>query len=661
MFKITAFPATHDIRPERKDRVSGRLQTFFHSLSGQIQAHFPWVYNLDRIVGKIEIVGQQYLTMDEEQLTCEVQQLRSNLLDSGLTNKLVVECFAIVREISGRTLGLRHYPSQLMGGLVLLKGKVAEMETGEGKTLTATLSAAAAAMAGIPVHVITVNDYLTSRDAANMTPLYEAVGLSVGCVIHGLSPAEKRRAYQCDICYVTNKEIVFDYLRDRLTVDNRVAPLLLQAEYLHSSGHRSKRVLLRGLHFGIIDEADSILIDEARTPLIISGDEGGDEEKNFLQEALALASELSEKEDFILDSGSRQLQLTESCKERIAIEVANLGSLWKGLVRRESTIQQALSAIHLFHCDDQYLIRDGKVQIIDEFTGRIMEDRSWEKGLHQLIELKEKCELTKRRETLAKISYQRFFRRYLHLAGMSGTAKEVGSELWRVYDLPIVKIKTHQPLIRKQLLSRVFNTQEQKWEAVLERIQLMHEQKRPVLIGTRTVSTSESLSERVAQVGLKHQVLNAKQDEEEAEIISRAGMMNGITIATNMAGRGTDILLADGVRSLGGLHVIITECHEAARIDRQLAGRCGRQGDPGSFEAILSLEDMLLEGKQGGMVSLLLRRMALAFPLFSQVPARLSIYLAQKNVEKYHGRTRKELFRQDQAQGDLLSFSGQLE
>ncbi|NOQ52344.1 MAG: prepilin peptidase [Desulfuromonadaceae bacterium] len=654
-------PATHDVRAEQPDRVENKLEVFAHRLFGQVRKIFSGRGRLRRLVARIEAAEPRLQALDNQQLQQEIQQLRQQLHIDGMIDELLVCSFALVRELSVRTLGMRPYASQLTGGLVLLQGMVAEMDTGEGKTLTATLPAATVALAGIPVHVISVNDYLTARDTETMLPLYQALGLQVGCVVHGQTPGERRRAYQCDVTYATNKELVFDYLRDRLTLGNRLDPLLLQAEYLHGESQRSKRVLLRGLHFAIVDEADSILIDEARTPLIISGADGGDEERQFLQQALDLAADLSEGEDYVLDSARRQLRLTDVGKQNIAAAVSQLGPLWSGLVRRESTVHQALTAIQFFHRDEQYLLRDGKVQIIDEFTGRVMEDRSWEQGLHQLIELKEGCELTQRRETLAKISYQRFFRRYRQLSGMTGTAKEVAAELWAVYHLPTLKVPTHRPIIRKILPDRVLATQQQKWQAVVAEICRLHHLGRPLLVGTRSVAASEHLSALVRQAGLEHQVLNAKQDADEADIVSAAGIAASITIATNMAGRGTDIVLGEGVRQIGGLHVIATERHEAARIDRQLAGRCGRQGDPGSYQAILSLEDPLLDGARGGLIAQLLKGMDFSNLGVMQPLARRAISQAQVSVEKYHARIRRELFRQDQQQGNLLSFSGKLE
>lgn len=660
-FTLTRRPANHDIRPERDDFKPNRLESIVHRAKGRIAKICSGKSNLKRLVTSINEYGERLVEFSDANLRSELHELRQQMLVKGLDNVLVIQAFSLIRELSGRVMGMRHYDSQLMGGLILLSGKVAEMETGEGKTLTATLPAITMALAGVPVHVISVNDYLTERDAQNMKPLYKAAGFEVACVIHGLNPTERRAAYSKDITYVTNKELVFDYLRDRLTLGERLESSLVQAEYLHSREQRSKKLLLRGLHYGIVDEADSILIDEARTPLIISGVEGGNEKKQFLQEALQVAEALKEDEDYLLSRGERRLRLTNKGKNVVEEKVASLGPLWQGLVRRESTIQQALTALHLFHLDEQYLIRDGKVQIIDEFTGRVMEDRSWEQGLHQLIELKEACELTERRETLAKISYQRFFRRYFMLSGMTGTAEEVANELWSVYRLPTIKVSPNRPVQRKYLTTEIYLSEMEKYHRVVEEIKQIHKQGRPILVGTRSVAASEALSDLVSNAGLEHLVLNAKQDAEEANIISSAGKRGAITIATNMAGRGTDILLEHGVKENGGLHVIMTERHEAARIDRQLAGRCGRQGDAGSVRSLLSFEDILFSVKKKHVLVQMAQYCIKKWPGSGQRFACFVMNYIQKRVEKYHASVRKELFQVDQMQGDLLSFSGRIE
>ncbi len=659
MLHLSHPPASREVRAERPDRVETWLERQVHRVHGRLQGLAPrgWVR---RGVEAVNAAGARFAGMDGPGLAAAVGELRERLLADGFLPEHVADCFALVREQAFRTLGMRHHDSQVMGALVMLRGMVAEMETGEGKTLTATLTAATAALAGLPVHIVSVNDYLTGRDAQNMGPLYRALGLSVGSVVHGQGPDERRRAYGCDITYATNKELVFDYLRDRLTLADRPDSIMIQAESLLGRGSRTGRLLMRGLHFAIVDEADSVLIDEARTPLINSGSSGADEERDFLGQALELAGTFVRDTDYELDEARRQIILTPAGRERIEEAARRLGALWSGMVRREGAVHQALTALLLFRRDEQYLVRDGKVQIIDEFTGRVMPDRSWEQGLHQMIELKEGCELTQRRDPLAKISYQRFFRRYLRMAGMTGTAREVEDELWNVYGLATMRMPTHRPVIRRKLPERIFPTRDGKWTAVVGRIADMHRQGRAVLVGTRTVAASEELAARVREAGLPHQVLSARQDAEEAAVIGRAGAPGSVTIATNMAGRGTDIVLSPEVRAAGGLHVIITEYHEAARIDRQLAGRCGRQGDPGSYEGILSLEDFLFQGKWGDPV-IRLAGAVVARAGTPQFAARWLLRRMQRKVESYHARVRRNLFRQDQAQGSLLSFAGRFE
>ncbi len=596
--------------------------------------------------------------MSDSALKEEAGRLGLEARRGGFSEEIVGRLFAIVREVSGRTLGLRHFDTQLMGGFLLLKGMIAEMETGEGKTLTATLAASAAALAGLPVHVICVNDYLTARDAEEMGRVYKALGLTVGCVVHEKTLRERQAAYGCQITYCTNKEIVFDYLRDRLILGDATDNLRLQAEYLHSRDVRDDRLLLRGLHFGICDEADSILVDESRTPLIISGAGDGREEEAFLRQALSLARSLKEDKDYSIDRDRNRIDLTDKGLNRVKTASGQLGPLWAVAIRRDETIRKALAALYLFQADIHYLVKDGKVQIIDEYTGRLMPDRSWERGMHQLIEIKEGCEPTRQVESIARITYQRFFRRYLHLCGMTGTAWEVRKELWSVYGLAVARMPTEKPLRRLYLPGFVAPTMDQKQRAILERVEELFHLGRPVLIGTRSVAASEELSARFTAAGLGHRVLNAKNDGEEAAIVAEAGRSEAITIATNMAGRGTDIKLGPGVADLGGLHVILSERHDAGRIDRQLAGRCGRQGDPGSFEAILSMEDALLEGGRAGMFGWAAKHVPrFAAGLWTLI-SKIAIVHAQRRMERVHARARRELLKQDEQMGTLLSFSG---
>jgi preprotein translocase subunit SecA len=579
----------------------------------------------------------------------------------GFEPPLVARAFALVSRAAELTKNMRPFDVQLLGGYVLLQGMVAEMETGEGKTLTATLPACTAALAGVPVHVITVNDYLVTRDAALMKPVYAALGLSVGVVTEEQQPPERQAAYACNVTYGTNKTVVFDYLRDRIVLGSRNSPLRLQLEKLSGSRSTVHKLLLRGLSFAIVDEADSVLVDEARTPLIISAPAGsGDEERVALQ-GIELAKQLKEDEDFLLDIGERKIVLTETGQRRLERLCAELGGVWAGLMRREELATQALSALRLFTRDEHYLVREGKIQIIDEYTGRIMADRSWERGLHQLVEAKEGCKITAQKEPLARISYQRFFRRYLLLAGMTGTAEEVRGELGYVYGLTAVRVPTNRPGRRAAVPEQVFATEDEKWQAIGRRVREVHDSGCPVLLGTRSVAASERASTILNGLGLEHRVLNAKQDQEEADIVAAAGARGRITIATNMAGRGTDIKLAPEVAGLGGLHVILSERHDSERIDRQLAGRCARQGDPGVFEPMLSVDDAIMSGMGPAMRSVLKRTMASLPPAKAARLGSLAIRMAQRSAERAHSRIRKALLKMDQQVGKLLAFSGRNE
>ncbi len=611
-------------------------------------------------VRAVATFGKWAATLDEQQIKEGAAEIGLNLRRHGFHETLVAKSFALTREVATRTLGQRHYDVQLIGGRVLLSGLIAEMETGEGKTLTATLAASAAALAGIPVHVITVNDYLASRDAEWMSPIYNGLGLSVGTIVHGLDPDQRRHAYRCNVTYCTNKEVAFDYLKDRIVLGREAGRIQLQVERLYQSRPRLDQLLLRGLFFGIVDEADSVLVDEARTPLIISGPaNAGESEREMYQTALSIASQMEKDQDFVIEERDRAIRLLPEGLDRISELTEQLGGVWVRRHWREQLVRQALSAQHLFFLDKQYLIRDGKVQIIDEYTGRVMADRSWEHGLHQMIEAKEDCDMTERIDNLARISYQRFFRRYLWLSGMTGTAREVTGEIWSVYHLATACIPTNRPVQRQRRPDRIYETLDEKWRAVVDRIEEIHKTGRPVLVGTRSVGASELLSGLLKKRGLRHQLLNARQDSEEAQIVAEAGGKGFITVATNMAGRGTDIKLAPGVAELGGLHVIATELHEARRIDRQLFGRCGRQGDPGSCEAMVSLEDELAQV----YIHKFIRKLGPGFSnRNASARARAKVVqMAQRSAERLHFQMRHDLLEMDEQLDSTLAFSGKAE
>jgi len=648
--------------PQREDLRDGWLDRAAASLGGFVrQRAYGRRPGHEEFLASVNNEARELSALTYPQIRERVPELRRRLYSEGLQEELVAHVFALAREIADRLLKMRPFDVQLLGGRVMLEGKVAEMETGEGKTLTATLPACAAALAGIPVHVVTVNDFLVMRDAAWMKPLYAFLGLTVGTITEGMSPEARRAAYACDITYCTNKQLVFDYLKDRLMLGQEARHLHLQLEGLHAEHPRTSRLLLRGLCFVIVDEADSVLVDEARTPLIISNVGDTAHEKQIYGEAVGMARELTSGADFSIRPRDREVDLTERGKRRAAELAEPFGGIWIGPRRREELIRRAPSALYLFQRDKQYLVRNDKVQIVDEYTGRVMADRSWERGLHQMIEAKEGCPISGQQETLARISYQRFFRRYLRIAGMTGTAREVARELWSVYRLSVVTIPTNRAVGRLHLPEEVYVTAEAKWAAIVETLRRLHAEGRPVLVGTRSVSASEHLSELLKAADLPHQVLNARQDQEEAEIIAKAGSRGRITVATNMAGRGTDIRLGPEVAALGGLHVLATERHDARRIDRQLFGRGGRQGDLGSFQAIVSLEDEIVqEVFRGQAVRLgkLLRRSDTLLPGWLATPL---VTLAQRIAERQHARTRRELLRIDDHLSDLLAFTGRPE
>ena len=648
-FPTGAYPERLERPPKALDRLATRLIGPVARWARQHRVRGA------RLVALVAEHGRVLEGLSDRTLREAAQALRPALRREGFTEDLVASVFALVREAARRTLEQPHFDVQLVGGQVLLAGMVAEMDTGEGKTLTATLAASTAALAGIPVHIVTVNDYLASRDAEWMGPIYRTLGLEVGTVVHGMAPPERRQAYACDVTYCTNKELAFDYLRDRIALRGRPSRLQLQLERLSGGEVRAERLVLRGLHFAIVDEADSVLVDEGRTPLIISGG-GSSGEQRLYETALGLADQLVSERDFGVDTVEREVRLTPEGLARLDELAAPLGGVWAGRLRREELVRQAVVARQLFQRDRHYLVQDGRVQIIDEYTGRLMPDRSWEHGLHQLIEVKEAVAVTAHHETLARISYQRFFRRYHRLAGMTGTAREVAGELWAVYGLPVVRVPTNRPSHRVVLRERVYLSAEARWAAVVERVRALHAAGRPVLVGTRSVAASEELAARLTATGLPHRVLNARQDLEEAQIIAEAGQPGRITVATNMAGRGTDIRLAPAVIERGGLHVIATERHDAGRIDRQLFGRCGRQGDPGSAEALVSLEDDLVASYGGTW-----RRLLAPLGRESSRPSRLAglaVRGAQRAAERAHRRMRRDLFRFDEQMESALAFSG---
>ena len=522
---------------------------------------------------KIIAMSPDMEKLSDDELKMKTQEFRDRLSNGETLDDILEEAFAVCREASWRVLGMRHYKEQLVGGMVLHQGRIAEMKTGEGKTLVATLPAYLNALSGNGVHVITVNDYLASRDREWMGQLYEFLGLSTGVIVHGLTSEQRRNAYLSDITYGTNNEFGFDYLRDNMVV------------------YKEERVQ-RPLNFCIVDEVDSILIDEARTPLIISG--AGDKSTKFYSVADQFVKMLTNEEDFTVDEKAHAVMLTENGmhKAEKAFGIQNYAD--SSNFELQHYITQALKANYSMKLDKDYMVKDDQVVIVDEFTGRLMEGRRYSDGLHQAIEAKEGVKIQRESKTLATITFQNYFRMYKKLSGMTGTALTEEEEFREIYNLDVIVVPTHRPIARQDKPDVMFKTQAGKYNAIVEAIAEANEKGQPVLVGTSSIEKSEYISSLLKKKGVKHQVLNAKYHEQEAEIISKAGELGAVTIATNMAGRGTDIKLGEGVLEIGGLKIIGTERHESRRIDNQLRGRAGRQGDPGESQFFISFEDDLI-------------------------------------------------------------------
>ena len=585
-------------------------------------------------------------------------KLRRELSRHGLEDGLCARSFALVRETARRRLGLNAHPSQLLGGWAMLHGMVAEMDTGEGKTLAISFAAATAALAHLRTHVITVNDYLVERDARELAPLYTALGLTSAAVTAGVrSPAERGERWRADVVYCSNKGLVFDYLRDRVTMGERRSALHRELDRLAGR----QRPLLAGLEFGVVDEADSVLIDECRMPLILSRDRAASYSADVFAHALELAQRLQFVEHYLVSPAERRVELKDGGRVALAGLCERLGEFWRVARRREDLVRQALTALHLLKRDEHYLVRDGAVQIIDASTGRTMPDRSWELGLQQMVEVKDGCALTGDKETIARITYQRFFSRYHRLGATTGTAREVAGELWRVYGLRVLRVPRHRPNRNEGLGTTICASEERHCAALVASTAELQRRQQPVLLATRSVAASERLSGALSRAGLPHVVLNARSEPAEAAIVAQAGEAGRITIATNMAGRGTDIKLGDGVHSLGGLRVIVAECNEAARLARQMFGRAGRQGDPGSHECVLSLDDELLRAHAPAWLRARLAELVVARPRLGGLLAECLFRFVRARLELRAARQRRLALLEDRRIGDALSFSGPME
>ncbi|MEX2214145.1 MAG: hypothetical protein WD768_08460 [Phycisphaeraceae bacterium] len=641
------------------------LDAMWDKLMGFFVARVPRLTLLMRRVKRVLAMEATYKDMSDGRLREACEEMRA-LFRRGRNVKADVERgFAIVREVAWRQMGMKPYPVQICAGLAIDNGSIAEMSTGEGKTLSATLPATLAGWRGKGCHILTVNDYLAQRDAEEMAPIYRFCGLTVAHVIGTMPPVQRREAYTADVTYTTNKEVAADFLRDRLSLGKvHGLPAALLSKIANGMGAGTDRLVMRGLDYAIVDEADSILIDEAVTPLIISGDSPNPEQTEAYVQAAEIAKRMAAGQDYTIDLRYREIRLTNRGKLAAESLSSHHAGVWAGARRREELVTQAITAREMFLRDTHYVVQhdeekeEDKVVIVDEFTGRLMPDRTWRDGLHQAIEAKEQIKVNPPKATFARISFQRFFRLYRHLGGMTGTAWEGRGEMWQIYRRPTVIVPTNKPCIRKHSRDRVFATQEAKWSAIVAEIQRLHETGRPILVGTRSVDTSELLSKRLEALGLEHRVLNAVRHKEEAQIVSGAGGEGKITVATNMAGRGTDIKLGRGVAESGGLCVIAAEHNESGRVDRQLFGRAGRQGDPGSAIAFAALDDELLKRHAPRWVRAVVRRLRMRGEELSSPMARRLFKSAQKRAHKMALRQRKSVLRSDDWLDEFLGFAG---
>ena len=624
----------------------GLLQKIFGTHSeNELKRIYP-------IVDEIEALGPQMEQLSDEELKNKTQEFKSRLKDTETLDDILPEAFAVVREAAGRTLGMKHYRVQLIGGIILHQGRISEMKTGEGKTLVSTLPAYLNALTGEGVHIVTVNDYLAKRDAEWMGQVHEFLGLTVGVVLNSMDNDERRAAYNCDITYVTNNELGFDYLRDNMVI-------------------YKEQLVQRGLKYAIIDEVDSVLIDEARTPLIISGQsdkstklyeacdilarqlEKGEASGEFSKMNAIMGEDIEETGDFIVNEKEKNINLTEDGVKKVEkfFHIENLADPEN--LEIQHNIILALRAHNLMFRDQDYAVKDDEVLIVDEFTGRIMPGRRYSDGLHQAIEAKEHVKVKRESKTLATITFQNLFNKFEKKAGMTGTALTEEKEFREIYGMDVIEIPTNRPVARKDLEDAVYKTKKEKFNAVCDEIEKAHANHQPVLVGTITIETSELLSGMLKRRGIKHNVLNAKYHELEAEIVAQAGIHDAVTIATNMAGRGTDIKLDDESRAAGGLKIIGTERHESRRIDNQLRGRSGRQGDPGESRFYISLEDDLM--RLFGSERLMQVFETLGVEEGEQIEHKMlssAIEKAQQKIESNNFAIRKNLLEYDQVMNE---------
>jgi preprotein translocase subunit SecA len=654
LFKRRKFMLEDSLYIECKDEIESGFERFLRETIAYAPRSLSIPKRLKKFVRNCNKLEESLQQESDDEIRVTLFQYADRMGNQGLNDQDLQWIFAAIREGSVRTLGKRHYDVQLMGAWAMMQGKLAEMQTGEGKSLVATLVATSMAASGAAVHVVTVNDYLTKRDAEEMAELYAFFGIKVGTIQEGMDIDARKAEYANPVTYVSNKELVFDYLKDRLSTKGQ-GRSALSIRSLYNPA-QEPALILRGLHVAIIDEADSVLIDEARTPLIISASIEDPELEKLYLIALKIAREFEEHREFTINE-KKEIWLSDQGLQRANKDFSAYKDfpllqipLWQ-----QELIEKALKAIHCFSKDQHYIIRDDKVQIVDEFTGRIMPDRSWEQGLHQMIEAKEGVELTSQRKTLARMTYQRFFRRYLHLCGMSGTALEVAGELRAVYQLGSIRIPTNKRSRRKYLSNRLYMDEGARWRAIAEECKTVSAAGRSVLVGTATVEASEQLGQLLAALSVDHVVLNARQDAAESRTIAQAGKAGAVTIATNMAGRGTDIKLDESVEAAGGLHVIMSALSESYRVDRQLIGRSARQGNRGSTTTHAAITDELFT-KFSPRISRLVSMVSRKDSKYGTAFVYFLSKWAQYKADTYNKAIRMQTVKQDRDSQKRLGF-----
>lgn len=655
---VFVYPERAQAEVTEFDRIARSILAY----AAPVSAHLPPMRRRAAIVRATEAAGTGLVALSDAALRQHLRGLRPVLIRGFRRTRpditAVALSFAAIRECADRTLKQRPFDVQILAAWAMLNGAVAEMRTGEGKSLTATLAAGTLALGGVSVHVMTVNDYLAQRDHDSFAPLYHALGLTVGLVLEGQTQDQRRRAYACDVVHGTAKEIVFDYLRDRGTLRARPGNLARKVDrILVGDGAPASGLVMRGLTAAIIDEADSVLIDQACTPFILSGGvtHPGGLAPDILRRAMLAARDLSLGRDYRVLARHRIAELTDAGQVVLAQTLADPQGPLSIAAIREHAATQALNALHVFKRDRDYLIEADKIKIIDESTGRVMGDRTWSEGLHQMVELKEDVPMTHLFETTARITLQKFFCRYIRLGGMTGTARSAARELWDVYGMRVRRIPTRLADQRKWDSAEVYATSADKWAAITSHVHRLQSTGAPILIGTKTVGGSQEVSQ--ALQGMSHQVLNAHNHEEEALIIAQAGLAGKVTVATNMAGRGTDIKLSPGARAAGGLCVLLTELHDSRRVDLQLSGRCGRQGDPGRVMQVLSLQDDILARR--GRIMRAAARLAHRAGLRRLTLALLSY--CQSREDERQAKIRVDLLTRERQRDVQLAISGYTE